>query len=313
MRRRKCKNSWVTVARQTGANDLAVEGAQRRKQRGRAVTLVVVVWVRSRPWRNGSPGCMRYSAWIWLFSSTHNTNARWMRLQAFGQKASLHPCITLPAAARDSCDRDVLMPLARQQHNNPGAGWRAGRVWLWLHFTSSTRCASVVDGPAPLPESPDQKIDLRSRTPLGFAIPHRRRELPLMEFILLPIFFCMLFLSIPGAHLAAEVFRENRNESDARSSLCFAVFVVFLLTFVAPHALFYGRSVNRWMLVAGLTLLNLGLAVVGFILRSIYRKKRVNSYRIFAASAFICAALFPIAWFTVSAPLTRALSIRPIE
>lgn len=41
------------------------------KQRRRAVALVII-----RPFFIGRPGCVRSSAWIWVFSSTESTSAR---------------------------------------------------------------------------------------------------------------------------------------------------------------------------------------------------------------------------------------------
>ena len=56
------------------ADDRAVEHIQRREQRGRAIALVIVV-VPARPFFIGSPGWVRSSAWIWLFSSIEYTSA----------------------------------------------------------------------------------------------------------------------------------------------------------------------------------------------------------------------------------------------
>ncbi len=45
------------------------------KQGGGAVALVIVGIVPHFPGFIGSPGWLRFSAWIWLFSSTENTMA----------------------------------------------------------------------------------------------------------------------------------------------------------------------------------------------------------------------------------------------
>ena len=58
------------------ADDRAVEHAERGEQRGGAVPLVIVCQVWQRPGLSGSPGWVRSSAWIWLFSSSDSTRRR---------------------------------------------------------------------------------------------------------------------------------------------------------------------------------------------------------------------------------------------
>ena len=48
------------------ADDLAVQHVERGRQRGGAVSDVVVCMVPQRPFFNGRPGCVRPSACIWL-------------------------------------------------------------------------------------------------------------------------------------------------------------------------------------------------------------------------------------------------------
>lgn len=57
------------------ADDAAGGDVQRRKQGRGAMSLVVVRAPLGMPGASGRMGCVRSSAWIWLFSSTHNTMA----------------------------------------------------------------------------------------------------------------------------------------------------------------------------------------------------------------------------------------------
>ena len=57
------------------ANDFARGNVQRREQCGRAVAHIVVRASLRDARGRGSMGCVRSSAWIWLFSSTHKTMA----------------------------------------------------------------------------------------------------------------------------------------------------------------------------------------------------------------------------------------------
>jgi hypothetical protein len=65
----------MPVAAHALADDLAIEHVQRGEQGGSAVALIIMVIVPQRPGLIGSPGCVRSSAWIWLFSSTDSTSA----------------------------------------------------------------------------------------------------------------------------------------------------------------------------------------------------------------------------------------------
>ena len=65
----------MAMPRHAVADDSAVERDQGGKQRRRAVALVVVGHGAATPFFSGSPGCVRSSAWIWDFSSTHSTSA----------------------------------------------------------------------------------------------------------------------------------------------------------------------------------------------------------------------------------------------
>jgi hypothetical protein len=58
------------------ADDGPVGDVERRGQAGDAVALVVVVRRSGVPGSIASTGWERSSAWIWDFSSTHNTTAR---------------------------------------------------------------------------------------------------------------------------------------------------------------------------------------------------------------------------------------------
>src|SRR5215471_9194386 len=62
------------MPRQALADPLASLNIEGGEQCGRAVALVVVRHCRGAPLR-GRPGCVRSSAWIWLFSSTDSTTA----------------------------------------------------------------------------------------------------------------------------------------------------------------------------------------------------------------------------------------------
>lgn len=56
-------------------DDLAFEHVEGGKQGSGAVALIVVGMVAARPVLRGSPGWVRWSAWIWLFSSSESTMA----------------------------------------------------------------------------------------------------------------------------------------------------------------------------------------------------------------------------------------------
>ena len=63
------------MAGQAFADDRASRDIESRKERRGAVALVSWVMVPARPFFKGKPGCVRSSAWIWLFSSTESTSA----------------------------------------------------------------------------------------------------------------------------------------------------------------------------------------------------------------------------------------------
>ena len=66
----------MAVALHAASDDRAIQHIERREQRGRAVALVVVGHRAAAPVAScGSPGWVRSSAWIWLFSSTDRTTA----------------------------------------------------------------------------------------------------------------------------------------------------------------------------------------------------------------------------------------------
>ena len=65
----------MAMAWHVAADDRAVEHVERGEQRGGAVAHVVVGHGAGRPFFIGRPGCVRSSAWIWLFSSTESTTA----------------------------------------------------------------------------------------------------------------------------------------------------------------------------------------------------------------------------------------------
>jgi hypothetical protein len=61
----------MAVTLHVAADDSAVEDVESREQRGGAVAFVIV-----RPGFIGSPGWVRSSAWIWLFSSTDRSRQK---------------------------------------------------------------------------------------------------------------------------------------------------------------------------------------------------------------------------------------------
>ena len=65
----------VAMALHVAADDGAIEDIEGCEQCGGAVPFVVGVIVPARPDFIGSPGWVRSSAWIWLFSSTDRTTA----------------------------------------------------------------------------------------------------------------------------------------------------------------------------------------------------------------------------------------------
>jgi hypothetical protein len=65
------------VAVITAVGDLPGRDLQSGEQRGGPVALVVVGGLSGSPGRTGRIGWVRFSAWIWDFSSTHNTIAFW--------------------------------------------------------------------------------------------------------------------------------------------------------------------------------------------------------------------------------------------
>ena len=66
----------MAMALHVAADHRAVEDVHRGEQRRCAVPLIVVRHgSTARPFFSGSPGCVRSSAWIWLFSSTDRTMA----------------------------------------------------------------------------------------------------------------------------------------------------------------------------------------------------------------------------------------------
>ena len=65
----------VAMALHVAANDGAIEDVEGCEQRGGAVTFVVVRHGSAAALFIGSPGWVRSSAWIWLFSSTERTTA----------------------------------------------------------------------------------------------------------------------------------------------------------------------------------------------------------------------------------------------
>ena len=71
----KADELLMPVATHALADDLAVEQVKRGEQGGCPVPLIVMGDVPQRPRFIGSPGWVRSSAWIWLFSSTDSTRA----------------------------------------------------------------------------------------------------------------------------------------------------------------------------------------------------------------------------------------------
>ena len=58
----------MPVALHVAADHGSVEHVHRREQGRRPVAFVIMVMVPARPFFSGRPGCVRSSAWIWLFS-----------------------------------------------------------------------------------------------------------------------------------------------------------------------------------------------------------------------------------------------------
>ena len=71
----KANKFAMAVALHAAADHRPVEHAERGEQGGGAVPLVIVRRVWQRPGLIGSPGWVRSSAWIWLFSSIDSTTA----------------------------------------------------------------------------------------------------------------------------------------------------------------------------------------------------------------------------------------------
>jgi hypothetical protein len=71
----KADELLMTVSAHALADNLAVEDVECGEQGGGAVALIVVGDRAQRPGFIGSPGWVRSSAWIWLFSSTDGTTA----------------------------------------------------------------------------------------------------------------------------------------------------------------------------------------------------------------------------------------------
>ena len=65
----------MAVPLHAAADDIALDDVEGGEQRGRAMPLVVVGHRAGAPFLIGSPGWVRSSAWIWLFSSTESTIA----------------------------------------------------------------------------------------------------------------------------------------------------------------------------------------------------------------------------------------------
>lgn len=69
------ENLRVTMTTVQLPDQLSGRNIQGRKQRGRAMALGVMGASLGRPGVMGRIGCVRSSAWIWLFSSTQSTTA----------------------------------------------------------------------------------------------------------------------------------------------------------------------------------------------------------------------------------------------
>ena len=78
----------VPVALHAAADDVAIQHVQCSEQGGGAVAPIVMRHVPQRPRLSGRPGCVRSSAWIWLFSSTDIATA-WAGDQHRGRIAQL--------------------------------------------------------------------------------------------------------------------------------------------------------------------------------------------------------------------------------
>jgi len=130
-----------------------------------------------------------------------------------------------------------------------------------------------------------------------------------MEFLLFPILLAMLFLAVPAVNLVAGAYQRSRRKSSTLAWFFGATVTVFVIAFVAPHAWFHPQVSHSWNLLLGLTATHLALAFIGCILGFGSRPAEDSLFRILAAALIVSAALFPIGWFTLTAPLLKLLSV----
>jgi hypothetical protein len=134
-----------------------------------------------------------------------------------------------------------------------------------------------------------------------------------MEFIFSPILLGMLFLAVPGVRLAVDAFQRSQQKSATLASFFGATLGILLLAFVTPHAFFFNRTVVTGNLLVGLTAAHLAIGFFGCVLGARSRSIQDNRFRVPAAALLMSAALFPIAWFTLTGPLLRLFSVERLE
>jgi hypothetical protein len=88
-----------TVTPVTFADHFSAGDIQSGKQRRGAVALIIVRAAFDLTGRIGNSGCVRFSAWICAFSSTHNTNAR---SGGFRYKPTMSRTFSTNRGSRDS-------------------------------------------------------------------------------------------------------------------------------------------------------------------------------------------------------------------
>jgi CDP-diglyceride synthetase len=130
-----------------------------------------------------------------------------------------------------------------------------------------------------------------------------------MELLILPFFCLMLFLWVPGLRLTVEAMRSAQDKARAAGAIGLALLTEFLLAYCGPLVFLRHERLNMWSLLFWMTLGFIIASVVGWRMIRAFRATGKRPFLIVASSLFISAGSFPVAWFTIVAPLVKLFGI----
>ena len=131
-----------------------------------------------------------------------------------------------------------------------------------------------------------------------------------MGILALPLFGFLLYFWVPGIQLARGAMHASKSKAVWMAIFACILAVEFLIGFCGPLALSRGETVDLWSLMFAMTFRYVAAALLGWICVRIFRSSQKEIFRTIASSLFISAALFPVAWFTVTRSLMAAFGVR---